>query len=276
MMDAGAAFTNVIDYLASLNKDVDPDETCPVCGKRLYTVIQRYGKIFVLPIACDCSKGTQQQREARARAMAVTDARTACFKGKDKVYRKVSFADDTRFETDASKACMAYAAKFLDTLPGGDQQGRGLMLYGGNGTGKTFFSVCIANALLDHGYKVLFTSIPDIEGEVKASYGAEADLMDRLYRADLVILDDFGSERGSDYTDELAFKVMEARKGKPVVITTNLTPSRMVAESSPGKRRLYDRLFERLQPVKVDGESLRRSNYSGFVKEGREWLGGEA
>lgn len=270
------AFAGAIDYLASINQDVDPEEACPVCGKKLYTVIKRYGKTFVLPVACLCRTGTAADRQKRALYDAARKNRIRCFSGQYKGLRDTDFSKDQWYHKDVSIACMAYCDKFLDTKPGGDHQGRGLMLYGPNGSGKSFLAACICNALIDKGYRCLYTSIPDIETRVKASYGAEVDLMHQIEKADLVVIDDFGSERQTDYTSELTFKTLEARMAKPTVITTNYTPQQLMDSDDGRQRRIFDRIFERFQPIKAGGESIRRSGYDDRVEEGREWLGGEA
>ena len=78
------------------------------------------------------------------------------------------FAKDMRswtFEKDdnANPEISQMAKRYVENFETFKQQGKGLLLYGSTGTGKTFISACIANALIDKGYRVLMTSLSRVE-----------------------------------------------------------------------------------------------------------------
>jgi DNA replication protein DnaC len=84
--------------------------------------------------------------------------------------------------------------------------------------------------------------------------------MGRISRADLLVLDDFGVERTTEYAIEQSYEIVNTRykSGKPMVITTNLTLQEMQQEPLLQKRRIFDRVIEKCIPVLVQGDSRRR------------------
>ena len=99
----------------------------------------------------------------------------------------------------------------------------GLLLFGDVGTGKSFFAACIANVLLEQDIPVLMTSFPKI---LNSGWSLEdrGDFLSRLRDYDLLILDDLGAERGTEYALEQVYNVVDIRyrSGKPMIVTTNL------------------------------------------------------
>ena len=102
----------------------------------------------------------------------------------------------------------------------------GLLLFGDVGTGKSFLAGCIANALLEQDVPVLMTNFPTILNRMTGLFGSDrADFLADLNAYDLLILDDLGAERGTEYALEQVFAVIDARyrSRKPLIVTTNLT-----------------------------------------------------
>ena len=88
----------------------------------------------------------------------------------------------------------------------------GLLLFGDVGTGKSFLAGCIANALLEQDVPVLMTNFPTILNRMTGLFGSErADFLANLNAYDLLILDDLGAERGTEYALEQVFAVIDAR-----------------------------------------------------------------
>ena len=78
---------------------------------------------------------------------------------------------------------------------------------------------------------------------------------------DLLILDDLGAERNSEFAMQNVFDVINRRweSGKPMIITTNLTLEQMreAERVDMNKQRIYDRILDICKPVLVDGSSKR-------------------
>lgn len=79
---------------------------------------------------------------------------------------------------------------------------------------------------------------------------------------DLLILDDFGMERQTDYAREQVFNIIDGRylAQKPLIVTTNLSLSELKHPKDIVEQRIFDRVLELCVPVCFDGESLRQEN----------------
>ncbi|MDW7668080.1 MAG: ATP-binding protein [Bacillota bacterium] len=106
-----------------------------------------------------------------------------------------------------------------------------LLFYGGTGLGKTFMCNCIAKELIDEGYTVVYqTSFKMFE--VISNYkfrNNPDDEMDKinyqlLFNADLLIIDDLGTESNNSFTKTELFNIVNSRliSGKNTIISTNL------------------------------------------------------
>ena len=136
----------------------------------------------------------------------------------------------------------------------------GLLLFGDVGTGKSFLAGCIANALLEQDVPVLMTNFPTILNRMTGLFGSDrADFLASLNAYDLLILDDLGAERGTEYALEQVFAVIDARyrSRKPLVVTTNLTLDALKHPDDLAHARIYDRILEICAPILFGGENLR-------------------
>jgi DNA replication protein DnaC len=149
----------------------------------------------------------------------------------------------------------------------------GLLLFGNVGTGKSFFAGCIANALLDQGIPVLMTSFPKILNTLGTLYSDERNTyISSLNEYDLLIIDDLGSERETDYALEQIYSVIDARyrSRKPLIITTNLSLQEMKNYAYGNDlryARIYDRVLEKCQPIAFTGKNYRHSNAKDAYKK---------
>lgn len=134
------------------------------------------------------------------------------------------------------------------------QDNRGLLLFGGVGTGKTYTAACIANELLSQGVSVVMTSL------VKLIENGISDFCSRLAAIDLLILDDLGAERSTDYALEQVYNIVDSRyrAGLPVIYTTNLTLEELKNPADMRYARIYDRVLEKCFPVEFRGVSRRK------------------
>lgn len=84
--------------------------------------------------------------------------------------------------------------------------------------------------------------------------------MDRLCRHTLLIIDDFGMERGTEYALEQIYNIVDSRyrSRKPLIVTTNLTLEELKNPQSTAYARIYDRLLEMCTPIACVGTSMRK------------------
>ena len=142
------------------------------------------------------------------------------------------------------------------------RKGKGLLFLGNAGTGKSFIAACIANALIDQGYKCLMTNFPRIINELTGLYEGKQQYIDSLNNYNLLIIDDLAIERDTEYTAEIIQNVIDSRyrANKPLILTTNLTKAEFENPKNVRKERLFSRLYEMCLPVPVTGKDRRKEN----------------
>lgn len=142
---------------------------------------------------------------------------------------KDKMAENLRF-------CIDYCNNFTP-------ESQGLLFLGETGLGKTFLSSCIACEILKKGYSVAFDSIQNYLRDIeKEHFGrASGDTLETLLNADLVILDDLGSEFSSSFNSASIYNIINSRAnmGKPTIVSTNLSLEELQA-------RYDDRIISRL------------------------------
>lgn len=105
-----------------------------------------------------------------------------------------------------------------------------LLLMGGVGLGKTFLATAIANEVLVHHKVAVYFTFPELVDVLRRQRLEDDEAgrwgMQRLLESDLLILDDLGAEKPTDFVAEQLFNVLNYRINRqlPWVISTNLTP----------------------------------------------------
>lgn len=137
----------------------------------------------------------------------------------------------------------------------------GLLLYGDVGTGKSYMAACIANALMEEKLSVRWlqaTQIVELSGFFNEN--EYEDYLNSISRPELLIIDDLGAERGTDYAIERVHTLIDYRMsvGKPMIVTTNLELSEMKNTNDIRRKRTYDRIFKSCFPIGFHGTSFRQ------------------
>lgn len=184
--------------------------------------------------------------------------------------RNWTFENDDKQRPDLTEVAKNYVENF-ETFR---EKGKGLLIYGTVGTGKSFISGCIANALLDKRYRVLMTSFSRIEHEVFSAYNKQ-EYYNGLNNYHLLILDDFGAERSSDYMQEIVYNVIDNRQraGLPLIVTSNLTADQLKHPQNITAQRIYSRLLKMCHPLHVVGEDRRKQKAVQEFAETKKLLG---
>ena len=120
------------------------------------------------------------------------------------------------------------------------------------------FRSCIANELLKQEVMVKMTNFNTIIDDI-FPLADKTEYINALASYQLLIIDDLGVERNSEYALGIIFSVIDRRirSGRPLIITTNLPLKEIKNETMLDKRRIYDRILEMCTPMYVGGTSKR-------------------
>ena len=100
------------------------------------------------------------------------------------------------------------------------------------------------------------------------------EYISRLCSYPLLILDDFGMERGTEYGLEQVYNVIDSRNrsGKPLIVTTNHTPDMLENPPDTAHARIYDRLIEMCSPICFTSKNFRRETAQAKLERLKELL----
>lgn len=242
---------------------------CGVCGCKVQTVVEFMGRSKKVRCICDCKRRELEERQEKERQEENERKRKVCFAETN--MQRWTFENDDRQNVRISDAMQKYADSFKDFK----KESKGLLLYGTVGTGKTYYAACIANRLIDGGYTVLMTNFARLTNQIQGSFNGKQELIDSLNKYSLLIIDDLGAERKSEFMQETVFNIIDSRyrSGLPFIITTNLTAEEIKKPQEIGYSRIYDRVLERCFPIEVSGVSRRKQNLKNTFGEMKGKLG---
>lgn len=243
---------------------------CSKCHHKTETRIKHpfTGEEKTVRCVCACKTDMDEFKE-RQKKEELERRRRICF-AESNMFNWTFENDDGKNEK-LSNAMKNYVKNFADFK----KDGKGLLLYGTVGTGKTYFSACICNALIDEGYSCLMTNFARLTNSIQGTFDGKNEFIDSLQKYTLLVIDDLGAERKSEFMQEQVFSIIDARyrSGKPFVITTNLTADEIKKPQEVGYSRIYDRILERCFPIAVNGESRRRQEVKDSYFDIKEKLG---
>ena len=209
------------------------------------------------PVECACHKAEREQQEAAIKAQKHLDLvrRLKADGFSDSAMLDWTFAND-----NGRSPQMHHAHRYVEQWRTMRSENIGLLLWGGVGTGKSFLAGYIANALMAQEVPVRITNFARILNELNNSFSGRNEVVDRLCRYPLLIIDDFGMERGTEYALEQIYNIIDSRyrSRKPLIVTTNLTLTELKNPQDTAHARIYDRLLELCTPIACTGPSMRK------------------
>ena len=242
------------------NDYMDADTGLLICGEchtRKQKKISFLGEERIVGCLCRCAaeKLEKEREEHRIKEELLNIQKMKSAGLQDRAFYNYIFD-----RCDASQENAIYAKRYVEHFSEMVQAGQGLLFWGNVGTGKTFLAGCIANALLEQKIPVLMTSFPKILNALGGLYSSERNAYLRsLNRYTLLVIDDMGIERESQYTIETIYTVIDERykSKKPFIITTNIQLEILKKPQDLEHARIYDRIMERCMPVYFGGRNYR-------------------
>ncbi len=225
---------------------LDDSPICDKCG----------GSGYIGSNMCECL--TELCRQEQKKEVSVLSGSREAFNQfrldyyPDRIDPKYGASPRTIMERNL-KICRTYALTFAPSAGN-------LLFVGGTGLGKTFLSACIARAVADRGYSVVYESAGHLFGKLeqaKFSPSEEARReAARFTECDLLILDDLGTEMPGQFVTAAFYTLLNDRilAGKPMVISTNLNIDEAARRYSP---QIASRLQGSFQGLTFVGEDIR-------------------
>ena len=269
---------DIIERLANKQPDINKEDYqldglwyCGKCKTPKQCVVSLFGKDRVVACQCKCEEeayNAEKKRVAEREAMArIAAARTRGIQ--DKKILSCRFENDD--ERDVKKSALMH--RYVDHWSEMFEASQGLLFCGDVGCGKTFYAGCIANALVEKLVPVLVTDFPKILAALQ-SEDDRVGYIEEMNRYKLLVIDDLGVERQSDYALEQVYAVINARykSGMPLILTTNLSLEEIKNPKDIRYGRIYDRILEMCIPIKFTGNSRRQEISKAKVEEARRIL----
>ena len=228
---------------------LEPKFTCPLCQD---TGVAQ-GK------TCQCVR-REMQRLRREEIEAMSSLSVTRFDT-----MKLDYYPNTR-DPQTGRSVRQYMAELLadlqDYAAAFDLDSENLMFTGNAGLGKTHAALAVAGAALNKGYDVIYISSPDFFSRVETLHfgsdpaGEKETLLDTVTGADLLILDDLGTEFNSSFVISTLYSLLNDRLGRrrPTILTTNITDGALL-------EKLYtEKVASRISafvPYRFLGEDIR-------------------
>jgi DNA replication protein DnaC len=241
---------------------------CGSCNTPKQASIVIFGEHPMCLCRCETEKRDAEDKAIREQRELDRINRNRTRGVQDKQMHDWTFANDDgkspALTDKAFRYCTKWEQMYMEKI--------GLLLWGNVGTGKTFFAGCIANALIDSGVPVLMTSFGKIINALSGfSTEDKNGYIDNFNKYGLLIIDDLGAERRTDFSQEIVYSVVDGRykNGQPLIVTTNLTLDEIKNPQSTTQARIYDRIHEMTVPIHFTGESRRRAAFQDKLDNAR-------
>ena len=273
-MNVGALIDSIAEKAEPVRDLVDYEKDgllyCGHCNTPKQCRIPIGGSVRLVGCQCACA-AREYKAEKKARADREKRLRIETLRAdgiRDKSLTACRF--DMATMSEEIVKCKRYADAWDDMR----RENNGLLLWGNTGNGKTFAAACIANELIDRGIPAMITSFPRI---LNAGYDKQ-EIIEQVHYYPLMVIDDLGAERSSEYAMETVYTVIDERykAKKPLIVTTNLTLDELCRPKDMTYQRIYDRILEMCTPLVFKGDSMRRDKANQRMRHVKSVLAGGA
>lgn len=223
---------------------------CPICGGIGYVLKDEDG--FEVAVPCQCLP--KRILQSRIRFLNLPRS-LASMRLKD--FSLSVYSPEAKPVATAACQVVKY---YLDNFDKMRESGKGLYLYSSQkGSGKTRMAASIANDLIhNHDISVRFMTSIAILDEIKNSWDnkeyTEHQVLDVLFTVPVLIVDDFGAEKSTDWTNDRFYQIINERylNNRVTIFTSNMSLDNLQCDS-----RITNRIKERCFQVDFPEESVR-------------------
>lgn len=248
---------------------------CKTCNERIdgKPIPMLDKKLMIIRNACKCDRDRAEQEKLREKQIEQDRLRKNCFISKNQIAYTFENADE-----DTDKEIIKKTKNYVKHFEEMRKDNVGLLLYGNVGSGKTYIACSIANAIItEYSYNVKMRNFAQILNDLqKGRFTLDRnEYIEQITNPALLILDDFGIERNTEYALEQIYNVINARylKARPTIITTNLNFKDIEQEQEDIMLgRIYSRIIEMCLPLRVIGLDRRKIQSKEKLKKAQNLI----
>ena len=267
---------------------------CPFCGERVLTALglfvsedpedSRHGATVGVKSVCEC-EAAQHSAEQEKNAREAKEREKIEMREKRRVLRLFEtsgmptkwqeerglkhWKQEDKSQREAYAAAVEFGREVVKKA-----SPQSLYIVGDIGTGKTFLCSCLCADLVRKGKRIMWRNVSEILRELRACFNSktanEVETMQAFVAAPVLVLDDLGKERPTEWAAEQLFCIVNGRydEGRATIITTNYGAEELVRRLTPRPdangyaddttaRAIVDRLRGVSKCVKLQGGSKR-------------------
>lgn len=235
---------------------------CPLCGEPIGKVVKTAVGTIIGPRACKCRREELNKKNIESRNLEKQIRLKQVIKNSliSKSFRKNTFKNWNHYL--ANERLYKIGKKYVENFNKMKENNQGILVYGNSGNGKTYFSACIANYLLDKLIPVMCIGaigLTEKISESKKSFGDSGifKILNNLDNADLLIIDDLGTEPDNKWTRSMIYQIIEKRNESkiPLIITTNIKLNELKERYD---ERTYSRLIKMCRFIENTSNDIRK------------------
>lgn len=218
---------------------------CPDCGGRGWRFVDGPRSAGSTVDRCECTNGAQRSE---------TLIRLSNLPPKFQQCSLKTFKTQTPEQYNAKVALGRWIKDY-------SSESRGLLFDGPPGVGKSHLAAAAIRGLAEIGVQSRYWNVPQLFMELRATFSEsqatnELELIDRCVNVPMLVLDDLGAERPTDYVRERWYLIIQRRyeQMKPVIVTANLNDEQIIAHAG---QRILSRLKEMTIHIEVDATDYR-------------------
>jgi len=239
---------------------------CERCGQEVspfYMPLEEIlGKSFIVSRMCPCEQRYQAKMEQERKCDYQKAVANKIFADSMMSARFKSSSFEQWERAPGTERMFKEAVHVVNNFNKRKLEGDGLILCGPSGIGKTHLLAAAANTLLKLKFKVVFVNVPDLLRKIRATYSRnsnanEGDIFKQLLSSDMVILDDLGAERITDWVEETLYVLINGLYTKKAIIMASTNMQMMDLGDQIGERS-SDRIIQMCRIVECDVPSYRQ------------------
>ena|ERR671918_269499 len=179
--------------------------------------------------------------------------------GSANIYKRYQHCTLANFDayTDSLQRAVTRAQRVIEGFPAGEGADRGLLLTGMPGVGKTHLAVAILKAcIFERGAQGLFYTTSDLMAMLRSTYTGEektteSQVLRAVAAADVLVLDELGRERSTEWRDEMLHLIVNTRysERRLTIFTTNFDIGTDMTEPDSLQCRVGFRVYSRLREM---------------------------